>query len=360
MLFYKPMFTSKERVLRAVDHEATDRVPVTFDADKEVYRLLYDHFGISSREELFDKLHVDTWILIPKNFIYTDEEDNKKVKTSIWGYQTTVTSYSGGTYDEITSSPLAGKDEIDDIKNYQWPDEDILDFTHFPNEAKSHANRAVIGAFTWGAYFIATFVRGMYDFMADLSLNRKYADYLIKTIAEKSLGYLDRMLGYYGEGTDIVYMADDYCSQRAPLFSPELFNTLVMPYLRKVADRVHRQGKKFLLHVCGAVRPLLPMIIEAGVDILEPVQVMAAGMDPAGLKRDFGDHICFYGGMDLQQVLCKGTVNKVKNEAERLIDILGKNGGYIFGPGHTYIQIDAPLQNILTMYETAFHYRPTT
>ena len=153
-------------------------------------------------------------------------------------------------------------------------------------------------------------------------------------------------------------MADDYCSQRAPLFSPDLFKKFVMPYLREVADRVHRHNKKFLLHVCGAVRPLLPMIIEAGVDMLEPVQVRAAGMEPEQLKRDFGKQICFYGGMDLQQVLCKGTIGQVKDEAKRLIDILGKDGGYIFGPGHTYIQIDAPVENILAMYETAFSYMP--
>lgn len=352
------MKTSRERVLKAVDHKTTDRVPITFDADKEVYRVLHDHFGIGSNEELFDKLHVDTWFLIPKNFIYPESENDKKLKTSIWGYQTTVTGYSGGTYDELTLSPLAGKDEIEDIGNYPWPGDEVLDFTRFPLDSKTHADRAIIGVFTWGAYFIATFVRGMSDFMMDLASRWKYSEHLINTIAEKSLRYLDIMLESYGDGIDIVYMADDYCSQRAPLFSPGLFKKFVMPYLCKVADRVHKHNKIFLLHVCGAVRPLLPMIIEAGVDILEPVQIRAAGMDPEGLKRDFGKHICFYGGMDLQQVLCKGTIGQVQHEAKRLINILGKDGGYIFGPGHTYIQIDAPVKNILAMYETAFSYRP--
>jgi uroporphyrinogen decarboxylase len=194
--------------------------------------------------------------------------------------------------------------------------------------------------------------------MIDLASRWKYAEHLINTIAEISLRYLDTMLESYGDGIDIVYMADDYCSQRAPLFSPALFKKFVMPYLCKVADRVHRHNKIFLLHICGAVRPLLAMIIEAGVDILEPVQVRAAGMDPEGLKRDFGKQICFYGDMDLQQVLCKGTIDEVKDEAKRLIDILGKDGGYIFEPGHTYIQIDAPVENILAMCETAFSYRP--
>jgi uroporphyrinogen decarboxylase len=92
--------------------------------------------------------------------------------------------------------------------------------------------------------------------------------------------------------------------------------------------------------------------------MLEPVQIRAEGMDPVGLKKDFGNHICFYGGVDLQEVLCKGTPQRVADEVRRLIDILGKDGGYILGPGHTYIQIDAPIENIMTMYETAFNYRP--
>jgi uroporphyrinogen decarboxylase len=131
-----------------------------------------------------------------------------------------------------------------------------------------------------------------------------------------------------------------------------------MPYLTQVAERIHRHDKKFLLHVCGAVRPLLPMIIDAGVDMLEPIQIRAAGMDPAGLKKDFGRHLCFYGGLDLQEILCKGTPRQVADEARRLIDCLGQGGGYIFGPGHTYIQTDAPLANIMAMYETAAQYHP--
>jgi uroporphyrinogen decarboxylase len=152
-------------------------------------------------------------------------------------------------------------------------------------------------------------------------------------------------------------MADDYCSQLAPMFSPAHFAEFVVPYLRRVVELVHKHDKKFLLHVCGAVRPLLPQIIDCGVDMLEPIQTRATGMDPVALKREFGRDLCFYGGMDLQQTLCKGTPEQVADETRRLIDILGQDGGYIFGPGHTYIQVDAPLKNILTMYDTATRYR---
>jgi len=349
---------SKERVLRAVNHKTGDRTAITFDAQSEVYDLLYKHFGTRDREKLFDSLNVDTWMVLPKNFGYREEDAGKIEKTNIWGFKAKVTAYSGGTYDEIFHNPLAGKDEIADIKNHNWPGNDTLEFSHFTAEAKAHENRAIIGTFTWGPYFIASFVRGLEDLMIDMAARPEYADHLIKTITERSEYFLTKMLEKHGEGIDIVYMADDTCSQLAPLFSPDAFKKYVAPYLKRFASIIHKHNKKFLLHTCGSVRTFLPIIIDCGVDMLEPIQVRAEGMDPAGLKRDFGKDICFYGGVDLQKVLSTYSPEKVAEEVKKLIDILGKDGGYIVGPGHTYIQPDAPLENILSMYKTANEYRP--
>ncbi len=346
---------SKQRVIDAIEHRNSDRVAITFDAQPEVYDALYARLGAKSKRELFDRLNVDTWMLIPINFAFSEEEMAKKdVQVSKWGYKSRITQYeSGGSYSEIFHFPLAGKDEIDDLKNYPWPSPESFDYSLFASEISEYSDRAIIGVPSWGPYHTASFIRGMEDIMLDFGMRRDYLDVLLGSIADIMLGSLDTMLERHGDGIDIVYLADDYCSQMGPLFSPDDFRKFIMPYLKKVADKTHAKGKKFLLHVCGAVRPLIPMIIEAGVDALEPIQTRAVGMDPAELKREFGADLCFYGGMDLQQILCKGTVQQVKDEARRLIDILGKGGGYIFGPGHTYIQLDAPLENVLAMYETA-------
>ena len=348
--------TSKQRVLAAVNHSKADRTPITFDAQKEVYDLLYQRLGLHTRRELFDRLNVDTWMILPKGFEYSEAEKKKVEKTAVWGYKRKTTEYSGGTYEELIHSPLAGKDEISDIRNHPWPGSDTWDYSGFPAESKANADRAIIGTFTWGAYFIASFVRGMEDLMIDFGMRKDYADHLIKTISEISYDTLNTMLTKYGAGVDIVYMADDYCSQLGPLFSPETFKEFCSPYLRKYVDLVHKHHKKFLLHVCGSVRPLLPLIIDAGVDMLEPIQIRAAGMDPAGLKKDFGKHICFYGGVDLQETLSKGSPDAVAAEVRRLIDVLDRDGGYVLGPGHTYIQIDASFENIMAMYETGRTY----
>ena len=342
--------------MAAVNHTTLDRTPITFDAEKEVYAAMHEHLGTETKEALFDRLRVDTWMILPQNFIYAEEEAARVEKTALWGYRTCVARYSAGTYDELCYSPLAGRDSLADIDKHAWPADDALGFSHFSKEAKAHGDRAIIGVFTWGAYFVASFVRGMEDLMMDFAARKDYAHHLIDRITERMLVFLDNMLAGYGDGLDIIYMADDYCSQLGPLFSPAVFREFVAPYLRVVAEKVHKHDKQFLLHVCGAVRPLLPMIIDAGVDMLEPIQVRAEGMEPKGLKRDFGKDICFYGGVDLQRVLCRGTPQTVSEEVKRLIDVLGDGGGYVLGPGHTYIQIDAPIENIMAMYETAREY----
>jgi uroporphyrinogen decarboxylase len=349
--------TSKDRVLAAVAHRATARVPITFDAEKEVYAALYKHFGIESKEALFDRLHCDTWLMTPRNYIVPASESAKEEKTSIWGWKSVTAHYSGGTYEEVAWNPLAGKDELADIDRHNWPTPANQDYSQFPAAIAAQKERAIIAASSWGAYFIASFVRGLENLLIDFATNEAYAERLIRTIADRILAMMENMLTQWGKGIDIVYMADDYCSQQSPLFSPGTFKRFVVPYLREAAALAHKHGKKFLLHVCGAVRPLLPMIIECGVDMLEPIQVRAEGMEASGLKRDFGRHICFYGGVDLQQVLCRGTPKTVAAEVRRLIDILGDGGGYVLGPGHTYIQVDAPIQNILAMYEAAYEYR---
>jgi uroporphyrinogen decarboxylase len=350
------MSTSKEIVMAAVNHRSLERTAVTFDAEGVVYDALYKRLGLKTRQELFDYLHCDTWMVFPKLLI---SEEKKQRKENLWGWRTTTAKYEGGTYEELTWSPLAGKDELSDIDAHAFPDPSLQDYGHFAAEIPAHKDRAILGACCWGAYFTASFLRGMEGIMMDLALNQPYAEKLIGRISEIIQAMLLKMLSTPGaEGIDIVYMADDTCNHRAPMFSPALYRRFVMPYLSKMTGIAHKYGKKFLLHTCGAVRPVLPMIIESGVDMLEPIQITAEGMEPAGLKRDFGKDICFYGGLDLQHVLNQGTPASVAAEVRRLIDLLGKDGGYVFGPGHTYIQVDAPLDNILSMYKAAYEHRP--
>ncbi len=347
----------RERVLTAIDHREPDRVPITFDAQPEVYDLLCAHFGISGREQLWDALSVDTWLVGPVVNDPREKELENGLFQNRWGYRLKKQPYEvhgkTGYYDEIVYHPLSGIDHAHEMDKHDWPDPSLLDFTHLNELRKSQPDRAIIAHITHGGYFNATFLRGMEQFLVDLALDPMLTRGLVERTSAYLIEALDKLLEQAPDGFDIFYVADDYCMSSGPLFSPDVFRIMVKPYLRAIAERVHAHGKKFLLHVCGSVRLLLPEIIDSGVDILEPVQRRSHGMDLAGLKREFGKDLTFYGSVDLVQTLNKGSVAEVNDEVRRNIEILGPDGGFILGPGHTYIQIDAPLENILAMYESA-------
>jgi uroporphyrinogen decarboxylase len=136
-----------------------------------------------------------------------------------------------------------------------------------------------------------------------------------------------------------------------------MWREFAAPYLKRLADICHSAGVAFMLHSCGAVRELIPDFISIGVDVLDPIQTMAAGMEPAGLKRDFGDRIAFHGGLDTQSTLPFGSPQEVRAEVRNRVGTLGKGGGYIIAPSHN-IQPDTPVENILAMYEPELRTAP--
>jgi uroporphyrinogen decarboxylase len=345
--------TSRERVLAAIAHREPDRLPITFDAEKEVIASLMRHFKVRTRDEVWDCLHVDTR-LIGADHSYRHIREQQGVRYDFWGIGSKEQAYSAGSYWEYCFHPLAGMKTTAEIEAYDWPTPDELDFTSLRAARARHPDKAIIAHITHGGYFKATHLRGMEQFMVDLGEDPELA----QAIVARAMGYLfpalERLCREAGDAFDIFYMADDFCSADGPLISPAMFRALIKPYLARVADIAHAHGKLFLLHVCGAVRPLLPDLIAAGVDLLEPIQTSAAGMEVEGLKRDFGRDMAFYGSIDLIDVLSSGTPETVRREVLKNFRILGKGGGFIVGPGHTYIQPDVPLENTLAMYETAF------
>lgn len=345
---------SRERVLTAISHKAPDRVPITFDAEKEVIAVLMRHFGVKTRDEVWNSLHVDTR-LVGADHHYHHIRKAGEISYDFWGIGSKEQPYPGGTYSEYCVFPLAGMDTVAQIEAYDWPTPDELSFDSLRAARDANPDKAIIAHITHAPYFKATHMRGMEAFMEDLALNPEIAEAIIGRITRYLFPGIERLCREAGDAFDIFYIADDFCTALGPLISPDMFRRFIKPYLARIAGIMHRHGKKFLLHTCGAVRPLLSEVIDAGVDVLEPIQTSAAGMDVEGLKRDFGDRITFYGSIDLIKVLSRGTPEDVRAEVLKNFRVLGRDGGFIVGPGHTYIQPDVPLANILAMYETAFH-----
>jgi len=189
----------------------------------------------------------------------------------------------------------------------------------------------------------------------DLADDSPLADALMEKVTRHQIAVFDYILGQFGKHIDIVRIGDDLGSQTGLLISPRTYRTKVKPLHARLVQAIKQRADcKVAIHCCGAIRDLIPDFIEIGIDAINPVQVTCAGMDPAGLKRDFGDKAVFWGGgIDTQQVLCHADPATVKQVVAESLRVFKPGGGYIFAQVHN-IQPDVPVENILAMYE-AFH-----
>jgi len=176
-----------------------------------------------------------------------------------------------------------------------------------------------------------TFLRGMENFLCDIYIDKKGTERLLDFLIEKNLRLLDRVLKGVGEYVDILQFGDDLGSQNGPFMSPEVFREIFKPRYKKMWDFVHTHSRcKIFLHSCGSIYELIPDLIDAGVDILNPVQTTAVNMEPERLKKEFGKYITFWGGgCNTQYILATATPEEVKEDVKRRIDILAKDGGFV-------------------------------
>ncbi len=196
----------------------------------------------------------------------------------------------------------------------------------------------------------------MEKLLTDLVLDRGFVEGLFAKLAEIQAEFYRAYLAVVGPYVQIVELADDLGSQSGPLIAPRHYRALLQDkhaYLVRTIKQAAPQAK-VMLHSCGSVRAFIPDFIAAGIDILNPVQPLAKGMDPAGLKAEFGSEIAFLGGVDVQQTM-RGPVEGVRDEVRRRIEELGQGGGFILAPSHNFGD-DVPLENILAFFEAARQY----
>jgi len=200
----------------------------------------------------------------------------------------------------------------------------------------------------------AQFLRRPDNLLMDLAANRKNVERLLDRLLEMNLASLDRMLDAAGPYVQIVMVGDDLGTQTAPFISPKMFREVFKPRYRVMYDFIKKkQPDVFIfLHSCGSIYPLLGDLIDAGLDIINPVQTSAADMEPARLKREFGKDITFWGGgADPQNTLPFGTPADVAAEVEEKTRLLAPGGGFVFATSHN-IGPEVPPENVLAVYET--------
>jgi uroporphyrinogen decarboxylase len=347
----KETMTPRERYLAVLQRKPPDRVPLEWRATTEVDAKLMQHFGCSLNEA-FDRLHIDRVIDVGPTYAGPPIEPGY----DMYGCQHRLVDYGTGAYDEVVSHPLARYTSVDEIEaEYTWPSADWFDFAGIADQVAGQERYPIRGG---GSEPFLTYksLRGMEQAYLDLIEFPEIVHYILDKLFGLRYELTRRLYEQLPYGTvHITYVAEDLGSQESLLMSPAAIREFLLPRMKRMMDLAHGAGAYVFFHSDGAVRPVLPLFIEAGIDVLDPVQWRCKGMEREGLKRDFGEDLVFHGAMDNQYTLAFGSVDAVRAEVVDNIDILGAGGGYILGPCHN-LQPVSPIENVIAMYETGYEY----
>jgi len=372
--------THRERVIAALSHKEPDKIPIDLASTRdssivvEGYERLKEYFGIveenrlTSRmmqvvdvnEQILKKLDIDTRAVNPGGpDKQADVEIGENQYKDEWGV-VRVKPPGSFYYDQVTF-PLSGNITIRDIVTYPWPDPHdpgrIRGLKERAKEIREGTDCAAILNLPSAFVHISQYLRGFEDWFVDIRANPKLLEALFDAVLEINMAICEEILKEVGDEVDVLMGSDDLGFQDGLMVSKETYRELIKPRHQKYLQLFHDLSPaKVFFHTCGSVADILDDLIDIGVDVLHPVQVTAAGMDPVSLKKRYSGRLAFWGGIDTQHILPHGTVEDVKLEVERMIETLGAGGGYVLGAVHN-IQPDVPLENILAMYTHAREYQ---
>ena len=380
---------SRERIFKALNHEEPDRIPydlagTTWTGINSVaYRNLRKYLGLSATEpewsdviqqivipdeDILDKLRVDVRGLFPLTSHNWDVYSKVKDKGEYLEYQDewgfTHHFPKNGHWFTLVESPMENInfEEEGVIGNYPWPDAGgKFRFEGLYEKALKfrEKNKIVfIKGLCAGLFEMHQRIRGVSNSMLDPLIFPGNSDKLVGKLADLKIEFWDAALDELAEVVDIIGEGDDYGTQQSQLISPEHFRDYYKPHFVRILKFIKEKAPnaKLMFHSCGNVRPIIPDLIEMGVDILNPIHITAAGMEPKQLKKDFGESIVFWGGgIDTQNVLPSGTPEEVKDDVRRNIEALAPGGGFVFNTVHN-IQAEVPPENIMAMWNTLQEY----
>ena len=339
----------RERWLAVLRREKPDRIPMDYWATNEASAKLIKHLGCENLGEALAQLHVDRPLFVGPRYV----GPKRKSGEDIFGCQHKIIKYPTGVYDECIFHPLAEYDSTEKIeKYYTWPDPDWWDYSQIPDQIKGHENKPIMGG---GSEPFLTYceLRGQEQAYMDLALDPDMVHYCLDKLFDLTYKNTARIYEQIPGQVMISYIAEDLGSQESLLFSPVHIREFLLPRMKRMMKLTHDAGAYVFTHSDGAIRNVIPELIEIGADVLNPIQWRCGGMEREGLKNDFGDKLVFHGAMDNQKTLPFGTVEDVRQEVLDNLRILGEGGGYILAPCHN-IQAVSPPENIVAMYETCY------
>ena len=352
---------SRERMLAAINHEPVDRTPFTYESTHEAEINFKKHLGLGKNDDVGEYFKCDKfeslWSFIGTGPTLPEraerlKSDDPNVKIDIWGCKRELVEAGTARYFEITEHPLANAETVADVDNYDWPTVDDVVFPDIPQSKdfeKWRSDKVVLDMSYICPFGVPWAMTGLEKMMLDVALNPSVIEAIVAKVEEYSLSCMRKMLDTYPGMIDLVGSGDDYGTQNGLLMSASMINDFFMPSLKRHYDLARSRGVKGYHHCCGAIFDIIPSMIDAGVQLLNPIQTSAVGMDPRALKREFGKDLAFHGGIDIQQTLVTGSPNDVRAEVRSRIETLGPEG-YILAPSHV-LQPDTPPENLVAMYE---------
>lgn len=378
--------SSRERIRTALAHKEPDRVPYDLGSlgpsgiALEAHAKLLAHLQRDEKAELGDL--ASQRARPSEAFLKAFGVDTRAVKIrpqSAWKMDLRQDAEYSFYYDEwgvgrkkplteghhyfIFHSPLEGV-ETADLPRYPWPDPEDPARLDGVEEEMGRQERDARPAFVLGGPFsqgllqFAAQLEGTTRFFMNLALDPYRSEWILDKILDLKLRFYQAALARLGGKVDVVCESDDMGHQHSQWISREMFRRMIKPRYTTLFSAIKKQADvKVLFHSCGAIYPFIPEFIEMGVDILNPIQVGAAGMgDTRKLKREFGDALTFWGGgADVQQTLPFGTPERVEDEVRRRIEDLASGGGYVFAATQT-IQSETPPENIVAMWKALRRY----
>lgn len=371
--------TPRERVLAVLNHQIPDKIVTELGSTectaiaREAYASVKQYLGVKKKDRLMrwdmQLSFVDDEVLqyLGTDFRGVSAHPNFPIRTvnereyyDHFGirYRMPINGY----YYDMVENPLSNMESLEEIKQYQWPSPIVPGAVTGCKERarviRDENQYALIGDITnSGLFEPCHYLRGFENFLADLIVDEEICHYLLEHMLQYQCARWDQFLGEVGEYVDIVFVGDDLGSTKSLLMSPDTYRRIIKPYQKRYFAYIKERTNhaKLMYHSCGSIISIIPDLIEIGVDVLNPIQVNANGMDTKILKEKFGKNLCFCGAVDTSWVLPNGSEEDVRAEVERRIEDLGPDG-FILAAVHD-IQVDVPAKNTIEMFKAAKEHR---
>lgn len=347
---------SRERVRKAIQHIKTDRVPANMECVPSVWNRIMKEKNLSSREAVRDFYQIDIAEIFPSYVgkrTKSRDFNGKHLVESIYGGEMWYKNNNGEIHGVMQNYPFDEDTTVEDILAFDWITPDDFDYESIKRQCEENKGRAIQFGHE-GPFQLSTFMMEMSVLFEKMIVEPEVAKALFDRFVQFELEHYERIFIACDGQADILRPHDDYGTQISLLFSTDMFKEFFAENTKKLTALAHKYGAFYQQHSCGAVHDFIPLFIDCGVDVLEPIQKVK-GLEPERLVSEFGGKIAFHGGIDTQGVLPLGTPDEVRNETKKYAKILGADGGYILMASQS-IESDVTLDNIDALFEMENRY----